>query len=348
MTDFSPESFLHLTPEEQQTELKRLVAQARAADLVRLKQAAADKALARKIAQAIHQLKSRGVKVAEPEAERRFVLKAESAPEQAALSQVDGEGSRLVWLFRPAVERGFLFQALVSRPQGLKKFAGFRAPVGEFNRILKNAVRTASEIIIVAVAPDFARRQIFQAAEASRKRGSQPPEEFLALQDQLGPAPDLSAPHPLFSLLEAEAVRAKGGLVYESPKLLAHQAFRSWFFSEDSVRACALKLEETAVSPLVMAERQKEERREMVISASAREALATEGRGLWKERLIENAYFLYLRHEKDLAEIAFATALALDDPETLPPLFPAMMRRAFRFSEEAAPPAETAGRIIFP
>lgn len=347
MSDFSPEDFLELAPEARKAELKRLIAQGRAEDLLKLKQLAKDKALQREVSRALHHLRSKGVKVAEPGEARTFTLPVTKEPEQAAASAVDGAGGRLVWLYRQIPE-STLFQAITSLSQGLSRFQAYSASAKRFDRILRT-INQEPNTAAIQVEPDFARRLIYQALEISRRRGLQLPGDFLEFQDRLGPAPDLSKPHPVFGLVDPAAIAGQSGLVYESPRLLSHPAFAAWFFDEDSIRKCALKLEEAEVSPLVMPGQQKQERVEQLIREAAGEALPVEGRGAWKERLIENAYVLQLLGEKELAGIALAGALALDDPESLPPLFPAMMRRAFRLPAEGpAKPQAPSGRIILP
>ena len=348
MSDFSPDTFLGLSPEEQKVELKRLEADARVEDLLRLKQAPADKALRREISQALHRLRSKGVRAEEPEEPRTFMLKVEKAPEQAAATSVDGAGGRLIWLYRQTSQGGTLFQAMPLFSRGLQGFEAYVATAKRFERVLKHGEKELN-VVLARVSPDFARRLIFQAIVQGRRQGASPPKEFVEAKAMLGPEPDLAAPHPLLAAIDPEAVRVKGSLVFEGPKLLQHQVFAGWYFDEDSIRRCALKLEEAEVSPLVMADEQKRVRREQVIADSARAALAVHGREVWKERLIENAYVLHLVGEGELAEISFAAALALEDPENLPALFPAMMRRAFRFAEDAKPAAkEPEGRIIIP
>jgi len=348
MSDFSPDTFLGLSPEEQMVELKRLEAEARVGDLMRLKQAPADKALRREISQALHRLRSKGVKAEEPPEQRTFVLSKGTEPEQAAVSSVDGAGGRLIWLFRQTPAGGTLFQAMPLYPRGLQGFEAYAASAKRFERVLKHGEKEL-KVVLARVSPEFARRLIFSAVAQGRNRGNSPPKEFIEGKAMLGPEPDLAAPHPLFAVLAPEAVRAKGSLVFEGPELLRHPAFAGWYFDQDSIRRCALKLEEAEVSPLVMAEPQKHERREQLVIEAAREAMAVHGREVWKERLLENAYVLHLLGEGGLAEISLATALALDDPQALPPLFPAMMRRAFRFNEEAKPAAKAPeGRLIIP
>jgi hypothetical protein len=269
-------------------------------------------------------------------------------PEQAAVTSVDGAGGRLIWLYRQTSQGGTLFQAMPLFSRGLQGFEAYAASAKRFERLLKHSDKEIN-LVLARVSPEFSRRLIFQAAEQGRNQGNSPPKEFLEAKALLGPEPDLAAPHPLFAVLAPEAVRAKGSLVFEGPKLLQHRAFAGWYFDQDSIRRCALKLEEAEVSPLVMADEQKRARREQVIADSARAALAVPGREVWKERLIENAYVLHLVGEGEFAEIGFATALALEDAENLPALFPAMMRRAFRFAEDAKPAAkEPPGRIIIP
>jgi hypothetical protein len=348
MTDISPERFFRLPAEEQKAELERLVQEGRAEELLALKRKVADKASSRAISQALHRLRSKGMKAEEPPEQRAFVLAKGKEEEKAAVSSVDGAGGRLIWLYRQTPAGGTLFQAMPMYPRGLQGFEAYVASAKRFERVLKHGEKEL-KVILARVSPDFARRLIFQAVAQGRRQGNPPPKEFVEAKAMLGPEPDLSAAHPLFAVVDPEAVRAKGSLVFEGPRLLPHPAFAGWYFDRDSIQGAALRMEEAEVSPLVMAEPQKHERREQIMLESAREAIDRHGREVWKERLLENAYVLHLAGAAELAEISLATALALDDPQALPPLFPAMMRRAFRFSEEAKPAAkEPEGRIIIP
>jgi hypothetical protein len=348
MPDISPEKIFKLAPPEQQAEIERLVREGRAEVLIQLKRKAPDKAAARAISQALHRLRSKGVKAEEPQEQRTFVLAKGKEPEQAAVTSVDAAGGRLIWIYRQTPQGGTLFQAMPMYPRGLQGFEAYVATAKRFERVLKHGEKELN-VVLARVSPDFARRLIFQAVAQGRSKGNPPPKEFIEAKAMLGPEPDLAAPHPLWAAFDPEAVRAKSGLVFEGPKLLQHKVFAGWYFDEDSVRRCALKLEEAEVSPLVMADEQKRARQEELMIASAREGLAAPGREVWKDRLIENAYVLHLLGEAGPAELALATALALDDPEKLPALFPAMMRRAFRFAEKSEPPPpEPAGRIILP
>ena len=351
MSDFSPGKFFSLSSEERKAELERLVQAGRAEDLIQLKQKAPDRASARPISQALHRLRSRGVKVEEPGDQRTFVLAVEKEQEQFWTTGVDGLGQRLLWVFRPTSEGGVIFNILIGSPQGLKEFIVNEGTAKRFARILRE-VRKKPDIPIVEVSGEFGLRLIYQAAALGRKNGFPPSEEYTKAKALLGPEPDLSAAHPLLSAFPAEDVRGKVSLAYESARLLRHKLFLGWFFSDDSVKKCALRLEEADLSPLVMAEGQKRERLEQIVKEAAREALTVPERSAWKERLFENAYLLHLLGERELCEIGLATALALEDPESLPPLFPAMMRRAFRWAEKEEEEKEESkkpeSRLIIP
>jgi hypothetical protein len=96
------------------------------------------------------------------------------------------------------------------------------------------------------------------------------------------------------------------------------------------VKACELKLNEAEASPIVMNELQKKDRLDKVFEDEARRAVDEEGRGLFKDRLIENAYLLLEQGEGDKAELVLATALALDENDDLPLFFAAMMKKSFQ------------------
>ncbi len=344
--DFPTGEFFGLAPEERESCLKEIVRRGRADLLTVLKERAGSAGEAKSIRRALHRLRSRGVRVEEKPEERTFVVPArEKSPQELAFcTPMGAAGDQAVWLWRSHQGSSLMFQVFVADQQGFIDLIPARISRSKFERMIEEMRKKAKKTPIIEIPPDHARWLISRAEQKARNTGRPLPEGYSEAKSIIGALPSSDEKHPVLEKLDVEDIRNRPGLLYDAAGLLDHPVFHGWYFGKDAVESCKFKLQEADASPLVMNEVQKKERMERIFEEEARKAVVEEGLDLWQGRLLENAYFLDLKGEKEKAEQAAAVALSLDD-ENIPPLFTAVMRRSF----EAEPEEKRRdGKIIIP
>ena len=343
--EFPIQEFLKLPAEDQELCLKEMIRRERADLLSALNEMAGSRKEAKAIRRALHQLRSRGVMVEAKDESRNFVLpRPEVSGDRAYVTPVGAGGDQAVWLFLGRRGREVMFQAFVDDHRGFLDFTAARLTRKRFEKFIKQTKKDADEIPVFETSPDHARWLISRAEDRSRNSGSELPEEFKEFRSMIGALPEADKGHPLQEKLKFQGIKDRRGLLHQASELLGHSFFLGWLFPGDAVKACELKLNEIEASPIVMNNLQKKDRMERVFEDEARKAVNEEGRGLWKDRLIENAYLLLMQGEADKAELALATALAMDD-DVPPPFFAAMMKRSFQTQPREK---KLEGKIIIP
>lgn len=299
---------------------------------------------AKMLRRALHRLRSRGVMIESGAPQRKYIMpKRETQKDEAYVSPVGPAGDQVVWLFSVKGGSGILFNAVVDDIKGLIDFIAAKATRSKFEKVMKRTMETAKELPIIRVAPEHALFLISRAEETAHRTGARPPEAFMESRRLLGELPPPDVKHPLEQMLDYAAIGEQKGLVYDSERLLEHPFFKGWLFSRSSVEICKQKLEQAEASPIMMNEAQKKERFERIFAEEAMNAVENEGRGLFKARLIENAYLLLQNQERGNAETALATALALDQ-DTAQPFFTQMMKLSFSSPKKTSEPDK--GSII--
>lgn len=287
----------------------RAALQAGRADLLAAAAGHPAKEVAKEGKRCLHLLRTRGVAVPEPV--RPPPPAAAPAPEPtfpSYASVVDGHGERAVWVTRNVPGRGVeVAQAILSDEHGIlefqagvlgrKEFRSFSHDLEERGRVLGIAeVDRATAHALVAEA-----RRLNDGAHPA-PAGT---DLWLSKLGPAQPAPDLAARFPPLPEPEERAALEASGELHAEPLL------RSWLADEDALRALAARLDEIAVSPVYLDDRQRQEQSIQALADAAEAWLDARHRRLLAARLYVVADHLDRTGRPQLARSAAAAARAV-------------------------------------
>ena len=299
-------------------------------DLIsRLLATAPDKAAAKELKKALHRAKSSGAAALAGKTETFLLPERDDYRDEAYLSPPDPSGVSIAYLYRTVFGKNVMFVIILSDQDGILKFEGYQVAEPKFRRMLEST-RKNPHAIVARVDSGYVRRLLRTVEENGRRRGKAPAEDFLQNRRALGVATEPEAPHPLWSLLDAETLRAERGLVARSAELIAHRMFLDWMLSPAAEGQFMVELEEIRHSLLQITETQKREQEDRLFEREAKKTVETVGRVVWRERMLACAYLLQLMQEEEPARMTAATALALAEGDTVPPFFTALLRRTVK------------------
>jgi hypothetical protein len=312
-------------------------------DLLAAAAASATREVAKESKRCLHLLRARGVAVPEaprppptaPVAEREPVVPCYA-------SSVDGHGERAVWLARSVPGKGIeVAQAVVSDVDGLLELQLGVLGRKEYRNFAKDIAARGRTMGIVEVDRELALAIVAEARRRNVAGGKPPPEGADAWLARVGPAqplPDPAAELPGLPPEEEQEAIAEGGRLHDLPLL------RGWLADEDALRALAQKLDEIAVSPLYLDDRQRAEQSVRTV-AEAIQAYFADGarRARWAARLGTVGAHLARSGDAVHARLAAASSRALargDDPGRIP-FARLLVEKAF--PPTATPPSPEAG-----
>jgi hypothetical protein len=280
------------------------------ADLLAVLAAHPGKDVAKEAKRGLHVLKTRGVAVPEPPRPAPPAPTPAAEPPLAAYaSAVDGSGERAIWIPRSVPGKGIeIAQAVVSDTAGLLELQLGLVGRKEWRALAKTLLAQGAAMGVGEIDPARA-RAIVAAARALNDRSDRPvptgADPWLA---QLGPSAPLPDPADGFPPLppdeERDALAASG-------KLHDLALVKSWLADEPYLRALAAKLDEIAVSPLYLDERQRAEQALRTVAEAVDGYLDAERRRVLSARLFTVAEHLRERDEPAHANAAAAAARAI-------------------------------------
>ena len=314
----------------------------------------ADKNVAKEAKRGLHLLKARGLAVPEPPrpAAAPAPAAAPEPPFPAYASAIDGNGERAVWLPRNIPGKGIeIGQAVVSDTQGLVELQLGVIGRKEWRGLAKGLLSHGASMGVGEIDRERAKSIVAAARALNETSGQRIPDGADLWLGQLGPAAPLADPAAGFPPLppdeEHDALAA-------SEKLHDLPLLKGWIADEGYLRTLAVKLDEIAVSPLYIDERQRAEQSAQVL-ADAVEAYFDEGR----RRQVSGRLFAVAEHlrERDdpahaRAAAAAARALAAGAPAASIPFARGLVEKAFPppAADPTAPPprAEPSPLIVAP
>ena len=238
--------------------LGRAAATAGRADVLAALVGHAAKEVAKEAKRGLHVLRARGVAVPEPPRPAPPAPAAAAEPAIAAYATaVDGHGERAIWLPRNVPGKGIeVAQAVVSDVRGLLELQVGLLGRKEWRVFVKGLVeRGAAHGLGEIAAARGGRARRGRAGHGTRRPASGCPTaptcgspSSARRRRRRIPALAFAAPLPGDEEREALAASAK---LHDLPLL------RGWLAEEDFLRALAAKLDEVAVSPLYLDERQR-------------------------------------------------------------------------------------------
>jgi hypothetical protein len=233
--------------------------------------------------------------------------------ERAVLSNVDGVGSRLLFV-HCALPNGndAWVQLCLNDVVGLKDCAGKECPPEEIEEDFKFLKKMKDEGLILADAdPNYCHWLIVEARQKNQHSHFPLP---IGCHTWLAPlsAPPVRYEQPLiYNLLDVSKIKDAEELLEESDLLLDEPSLESWVFRFDDIRPFAERARSSARGlgglPFGMVGVVAEDVLEEAMSA----LLTDERRALLRRRLEEVAYVFYQRNKKKLARQCLVTAQAL-------------------------------------
>jgi hypothetical protein len=274
------------------------------ADLLAALAGHAEKEVAKEAKRGLHLLRSRGVAVPEPP--RSAAPAPAAAPEPplpAYVSAIDGHGERAVWLPRAVPGKGIeIAQAVVSDTLGLVELQIGHIGRKEWRGLAKGLLSQGATMGVGEVDRERAKSIVVAARARNEASGQRVPEGADLWLAQLGPAappPDPAEGFPPLPAEEERAALAASAALHELPLL------KGWLADEDFLRGIAGKLDEAAMSPLYVDERQRADRMAGIVAEAVDAWLDPERRAVLAARL-----FLVAEHLRDRGDAARADAAA--------------------------------------
>lgn len=265
----------------------------------------------------------------------------ERQPERALrawVSGVDGTGSRAVWILFEGGFGGLALCALILNDQaGVLESAGGAISKKRLEGELKS-LRQSQKLPWLEMPPERATALVAEALALHARLGTEPPAEFSRWRPFLGAAAGPARPM-IGEVLTASDVQKDLTLLERSAELLERPELASWFLDPGALGSEALELLQARESRLVVSDQIKAEREAAVVERVVERAFTAEARGLWARRLLEMAWIFHATGRLEEARLAYATALALDDPERAAPRIPfarGLAQRGLAFASEVA------------
>lgn len=307
------------------------------------------KEVAKEAKRGLHVLKTRGVAV--PEAPRPAAPVPASAPEAplpAYASAVDGTGERAVWMPRNVPGKGVeIAQAVVSDTDGLLHLQVGLVGRKEWRGLTKELLARGADMGVGEIDPARAKAIVVAARALNDRSGKPVPQGADLWLAQLGPGAPLADPAEGFPPLppdeEREALAASGKL-HDLPLM------KGWLADEPYLRALATKLDEIAVSPLYLDERQRVEQAARTVTEAVDGYLDEGRRRVLAARLFTVAE--HLRERGDPAHAgtaaAAARAVAAGAPASAIPFARLLVEKAFPPPAPAPPGAPPEPEAVSP
>jgi hypothetical protein len=300
------------------------------------------KEAAKEAKRGLHLLKTRGVAVPEPPRPAPPPpAVAPEAPLPCYATVVDGQGEQAVWIPRAVPGKGVeISQAVVSDELGLLELQVGLIGRKEWRKLLDGLLEKGRAMGIGELDRGRAVGLVAAARALNDRSGQRVPEGADLWLGQLGPATAVAepvAPGPLPEAHERDALAASGALHL-------HPLFTSWMPQEAFLREVAAKLDEVAVSPLYVDDRQRAEQLVRTVADAVDRYLDDGRRTALVRRLNGIAAFLAERGDADRANSAAAAAraLAAGAPARSVPFARTLVEKAFPgvTTPPPEPPAE--------
>jgi hypothetical protein len=315
------------------------------ADVLAVLATHAGKDVAKEAKRGLHLLKSRGVEVPEP-ARPQAPAASPAAPEPplaAYASAVDGRGERAFWIPRPIAGKGIeVAQAVVSDERGLLELQLGMLGRKEWRAFAREILLRGAAMGVGEIAREKATAAVVAARGLNEGSGHRVPDGADLWLAQLRPAAPPEDPAARFPPLAPDAERAA---LDASAKLHDLPLLRGWMADEPYLRSVATKLDEIAVSPLYLDERQRAEQSDRVIADAVDGYLDAPHRARLSSRLFAVAEHLDARGDPAHAQAAAAAtrALAAGAPAREIPFARLLVEKAFPPAPEASPAEPAVG-----
>jgi hypothetical protein len=318
--------------------LCRAALQAGRTDLLAALAGHAAKDVAKEAKRALHILHTRGITVPEPlRAAPPAPAAAVEPPPPAYASVVDGQGEQAFWIARAVPGKGIeLAQAVVSDTRGLVDLQLGVLGRKEWRAFVKGLLDRGAAMGVGEVDRERAKGIVAASRARNETSGERVPEGADLWLSRLGPAtppPDPALRFPALPGDEERDALAASARLHDLPLL------RGWLADEAYLRATAAKLDEIAVSPLYLDDRQRADQMARTVSDAVDGYFDDARRRTLAARLFAVAEHLEDRGNPAHAGAAAAAARALlaGTPAHAIPFARLLVERAFPAAGPAVP-----------
>lgn len=314
--------------------LKQAVAASDAEAIAALAREPLPKHLRKELRRAVHRLRSAGVQIDLPAGSGGAVHRPAQgkARVEAHLSAVDGAGGRLLWLVADSPSGGRdVVSVYLDDVRGLKAIHGGHSTRKKARQMMAQ-VHSHPEVPTVPIDPALGRAIVEEAERRTRESGGALPEHYAALHSMLGDFPAAAAleSHPARILAEDLDERRLVELARGSANILERGPMRAWTPSREKLREIVQRIEGIEASKVIVSPAQQLEQIDLIFQRAAGELLEDEGRERWARRLLDTAWVLHLRGEKELAVRLVEIAQAVERRrEEVPAFIFELVRRPF-------------------
>ncbi len=309
-------------------------------DLLAALAAHPSKEIAKDSKRALHVLRTRGVAVPEPARPPPPAPAATAEPPLPAYATVvDGHGERAIWLPRNLPGKGIeIAQAVVSDERGLIELQVGLLGRKEWRAFVKGLLERGAAMGVGEIDRAEAHAVVAAARARNERSGQRVPDGADLWLQPLGPAaaPPEPTDRPALPEEEERAALAASGALHELPLL------RGWLADEELLRRTAARLDEIAVSPLYLDDRQRADQQARTLADALETWLVPPRRALLAARLRAVADHLEGRGDGASARsaAAVARALAAGVPGREIPFARLLVEKAFPPGPAAAAAAE--------
>lgn len=229
---------------------------------------------------------------------------------QAYLSAVDGAGYRLAVTITPgpfgALRTGMF---VLGDTEGIHGCGERSVTGGDLEDFVAEISRGG---IIVKVPPKVAAFEIFRHEDISRSLKKSLPFDYFAIRPAGKDEMPRDTEAAIYRVVDAREVKWNPLLLERSAALLSEDAFSSWIIPKEEVSEYIEDLDASESSMIIVGVKSKEEQRKNIIDSALDGFFSADRRKLYKRRLEEQAFILFLIEKPPIAKVALAAAMGLD------------------------------------
>jgi hypothetical protein len=315
-----------------------------------------DKELSKSIKKTLYRLKQKGIDVSSPEpvTSTKTKKKKVSLPSPTAyVTTMDPLGERLILAIKPKTNQELsIFQFLTSDQKGIKDLiASFTTPK-DFKSYLTK-IGNSKDVTMVEIDLPYCHFLIKEASQRNHTSGNRLPDTHFLWKKFFGTHDANLDKAAIYTILNAEEIRAKEILLQQSAHLIEKCAYAFWLLEWRFLVGSYKELHEAEQSTIVMSEYQKDSRINEIVKKTAQSFFDEKNRSLFRRRLEEIAYILWKTGKVEESQSAFAAALAFA-PEGVPtehhPFAIKTVEENFKFLKEQSQKEKRSesGNIILP
>jgi hypothetical protein len=227
-------------------------------------------------------------------------------------SFIDGKGSRIIHLVKSQpMGQIQLITLLLSDTEGIMDCQSAVGPKKTINPVIEEHTQTKH---IIEIAPSYATALIAEYQEINKKAARELPKDFFPALGHTIPRKADSELEPLiYQEIAAASLGENPYYLRTSSELFKLEEFSSWDIPSEELERYLIKLREIEQSLIIVSEYLQAERTEAVRQEVVKEFFSPEKRTIYRRRLEEMAYYLWVTERQEQARLALEAAFGLED-----------------------------------